>query len=80
MEKQVEEVYIISKFQEFQQELMNKMYCEVFSYGDQNMKSLKIMKRVKRRLFKLFFKRKTVKFVVRVQCLNVEELFANMSL
>ncbi|KAH9745082.1 protein FAR1-RELATED SEQUENCE [Citrus sinensis] len=33
MEKQVEEVYTISKFQEFQQELVNKIYCEVFSCG-----------------------------------------------
>lgn len=47
-EKQVEGVYTISKFQEFQQELMNKMYCEVFSYGDQNMKSLKMIERVKK--------------------------------
>ncbi|KAH9705402.1 protein FAR1-RELATED SEQUENCE [Citrus sinensis] len=33
MEKQIEEVYTIFKFQEFQQELMNKIYCEVFSCG-----------------------------------------------
>ena len=33
IEKQVEEVYIISMFQEFQQQLMDKMYCEVFSCG-----------------------------------------------
>ena len=33
MEKQVKEVYTVAKFQEFQQELLNKMYCEVFSCG-----------------------------------------------
>ena len=33
MEKQIEEVYTIFKFQEFQQEVMDKMYCEVFSCG-----------------------------------------------
>ena len=33
MEKQVEEVNTISKFQEFQQKLVNKIYCEVFSCG-----------------------------------------------
>ena len=33
MKKQVEAVYTISKFQEFQQELANKIYCEVFSCG-----------------------------------------------
>ena len=48
--------------------------------GDQNMKSSKMMERVKRRFFKLFLKETTVKFVVRVQCLNVEGLFTNTSL
>ena len=28
MERQVRDVYTISKFQEFQQELIGKMYCE----------------------------------------------------
>ena len=44
------------------------------------MKSSKMIERVKRRLFKLFFKKKTVKFIVRVQCLNVERLFADTPL
>ena len=44
------------------------------------MKSSKMMERVKRRLFKLFLKKTTVKFVVHVQCLNFEGLFADTPL
>ena len=33
MEKQIKEVYKICKFQEFQQELMDKMYCETYNCG-----------------------------------------------
>ena len=32
MEKQVEEVYTISKFKEFQQELTVLMYCDTINY------------------------------------------------
>ena len=55
MEKQVDEVYTIFKFQEFQQELMNKIYCEVFSWGDYNMKLLKTMEKVEKKTFKVIF-------------------------
>ena len=48
--------------------------------GDYNMKSLKMIERVKRRLLKLFLKKTTVKFVVCVQCLNVKGLFVNKPL
>ena len=32
MEKQVEEVYTISKFKEFQQELIALMYCDIINF------------------------------------------------
>ena len=57
MEKQVEEVYIISKFQEFQQELMNKMYCEVFSCGGSEYEVIENDGKSKEMNFKVIFEK-----------------------
>ncbi|KAH9723716.1 hypothetical protein KPL70_007220 [Citrus sinensis] len=45
--------------------------------GGQNLKLLKIMNRVEKRLLKSFLKKMKVKFVVCVQCLNIRAFFAN---
>ncbi|XP_024033677.1 protein FAR1-RELATED SEQUENCE 5-like [Citrus clementina] len=55
MEKQVEEVYTISKFQEFQQQLMNKMYCEVFSCGGSEYEVVENNGKSKEKTFQVIF-------------------------
>ena len=55
MEKQVEEVYTIFKFQEFQQELMNKIYCEVFSCGGSEYKVIEHNENSREKTFKVIF-------------------------
>ncbi|KAH9769746.1 protein FAR1-RELATED SEQUENCE [Citrus sinensis] len=57
MEKQVEEVYIISKFQEFQQQLMDKMYCEVFSCGGSKYEVVENDGKSKEKIFQVIFER-----------------------
>ena len=81
MEKQVKEVYTICKFQEFQQELMDKIYCKVYSCGGLEYEVVENDEKSKEKTFtKLFLKNMTVKFIVHVQCLNVNGLFANTPL
>ena len=57
MEKQVEEVYIISKFQEFQQEVIDKMYCEVFSCGGLEYEVIENDRKSKEKTFKVIFEK-----------------------
>ena len=46
--------------------------------GGQNIKLLKTMKRVEKRLLESFLKKMKVKFVVCAHCLNIRAFFANM--
>ncbi|KAH9702052.1 protein FAR1-RELATED SEQUENCE [Citrus sinensis] len=55
MEKQIEAVYTISKFQEFQQELMNKIYCEVFSCGGSEYEVIENDEKSREKTFKVIF-------------------------
>ncbi|KAH9760448.1 protein FAR1-RELATED SEQUENCE [Citrus sinensis] len=55
MEKQVEAVYTISKFQEFQQELANKIYCEVFSCGGSEYEVIENDEQSREKTLKVFF-------------------------
>ena len=55
MEKQVEEVYIIFKFQEFQQQLMDKMYYEVFNYGGSEYEVIENDGKSKEKTFQVIF-------------------------
>ncbi|XP_052289369.1 protein FAR1-RELATED SEQUENCE 1-like [Citrus sinensis] len=57
MEKQVEEVYTISKFQEFQQELMNKIYYEVFSCGGSKYEVIENDEKSRENIFKVIFEK-----------------------
>ncbi|XP_052290815.1 protein FAR1-RELATED SEQUENCE 9-like [Citrus sinensis] len=57
MKKQVEEVYTISKFQEFQQQLMDKMYCEVFSCEGSEYEVVKNDGKSKEKTFQVIFER-----------------------
>ena len=57
MEKQVEEVYIIFKFQEFQQQLMDKMYCEVFNCGGSKYEVIENDGKSKEKIFQVIFER-----------------------
>ena len=57
MEKQVEEVYIISKFQEFQQELVNKIYCEVFSCGGSEYEVIENDEKSREKTFRVIFEK-----------------------
>ncbi|KAK9213347.1 hypothetical protein WN943_002734 [Citrus x changshan-huyou] len=57
MEKQVEEVYTISKFQEFQQELVNKIYCEVFSCGGSEYEVIENDEKSREKTFRVIFEK-----------------------
>ncbi|XP_024035512.1 protein FAR1-RELATED SEQUENCE 1-like [Citrus sinensis] len=56
-EKQVEEVYTIFKFQEFQQELMNKIYCEVFSCRGSEFEVIENDEKSREKTFKVIFEK-----------------------
>ena len=62
MKKQVEEIYMISKFQEFQQELIDKMYCEVFSCGGLEYEVVKNDGKSKEKTFQVIFEKDDGKF------------------
>ena len=55
IEKQIEEIYIIFKFQEFQQELINKIYCEVFSCGGSEYEVIENDEKSREKTFKVIF-------------------------
>ncbi|XP_015383085.2 protein FAR1-RELATED SEQUENCE 5-like [Citrus sinensis] len=57
MEKQVEEVYTISKFQDFQQELVNKIYCEVFSCGRSEYEVIENDEKSREKTFRVIFEK-----------------------
>ncbi|KAH9768887.1 protein FAR1-RELATED SEQUENCE [Citrus sinensis] len=57
IEKQVEEVYTISEFQEFQQELVNKIYCEVFSCGGSEYEVIENDEKSREKTFRVIFEK-----------------------
>ncbi|XP_024042121.1 protein FAR1-RELATED SEQUENCE 5-like [Citrus clementina] len=60
IERQVRDVYTISKFQEFQQEMIRKMYCEyVNSMGCENIvrEDVKVGEGKKRTFFEVYFEK-----------------------
>ncbi|KAH9746835.1 protein FAR1-RELATED SEQUENCE [Citrus sinensis] len=57
MEKQVEEVYTIFKFQKFQQELVNKIYCEDFSCGGLEYEVIENDEKSREKTFRVIFEK-----------------------
>ncbi|KAH9795178.1 protein FAR1-RELATED SEQUENCE [Citrus sinensis] len=57
MEKQVEEVYTIFKFQKFQQELVNKICCEDFSCGGLEYEAIENDEKSREKTFRVIFEK-----------------------
>lgn len=80
MEKQVEEVYTISKFKEFQQELTALMYCDTINCVGSIYEISESFGHDKNKILRLFFKKPSVKLTVSVQSFNFGEFFVDMPL
>ena len=83
MEHQIQEVYTIAKFREFQQELVRKMYCEVVnSVGSEHVvrEDVKVGEGKKELSLKFTLTKRTVKLIVVAQGYSLREFFAGMPL